>query len=155
MIARQPVGTDKAATHAAMARIAGAVAEELSVPVSLLDGYLQALVAVSDSGRRLTRRELEICGRHGQQAAGLGVPLPALVDAYLTATWQAWDELPAARAAGSLGGLRSVTRAVLRAADDAAAALADGYDHARRITIATRRGWGGSSSTTCSTAAAT
>jgi sugar diacid utilization regulator len=57
------------------------------------------------------------------------------VDTYLTATWQAWEELPAARAAGSLGRLRLVTRAVLRAADDAAAALAEGYDHARRITI--------------------
>jgi hypothetical protein len=136
MITRQPAsGAGDAAADAAMARIAAAVAEELSVPISLLDGYLDALMAVGGSGRRLTRGELEVCGRHGQEAAGLGVPLPALVDAYLTATWQAWDELPAARAASSLGRLRLVTRAVLRAADDAAAALADGYDRARRITI--------------------
>jgi diguanylate cyclase with GGDEF domain/PucR-like helix-turn-helix protein len=140
----QPAGgADDAATDASMARIAAAVTAELSVPVSLLDGYLQALVAVSGSGRRLTAGELEVCGQHGQEAVRLGVPLPVLVDTYLTVTWQAWDELPAARAAGDLKRLRLVTRAVLRAADDAAAALADGYDRARQITIrreeATRR----------------
>lgn len=136
MSTRQPAnGAGEAAADGAMARIAVGVAEELSVPVSLLDGYLGALVAVSGSGRRLTRDELEVFGRHGEEAVALGVPLPVLVDTYLTATWQAWEELPAARATGSLGGLRLVTRAVLRAADDAAAALADGYDHARRITI--------------------
>jgi DNA-binding PucR family transcriptional regulator len=57
------------------------------------------------------------------------------VDAYLTVTWQAWDQLPAARAAGTASAVRSVARAVLRAADDAAAALADGYERARRITV--------------------
>jgi hypothetical protein len=113
----QPAGgADDAATDASMARIAAAVTAELSVPVSLLDGYLQALVAVSGSGRRLTAGELEVCGQHGQEAVRLGVPLPVLVDTYLTVTWQAWDELPAARAAGDLKRLRLVTRAVLRAA---------------------------------------
>jgi GGDEF-like domain/PucR C-terminal helix-turn-helix domain len=118
-----------------MARIAAGVAEEVSVPVSLLGGYLQALLAVAETGRRLTRVELDACCQHGEEAAGLGVPLPAVVDAYLTATWQAWERLPAARAAGSVGALRSVALAVLRAADDAAAALAVGYERARRVTI--------------------
>jgi DNA-binding PucR family transcriptional regulator len=120
---------------AAMARIAADFAEAESVPVSLLGDYLQVLVAVAETGRRLTRGELEACCQHGEEAAGLGVPLRAVVDAYLTVTWQAWDQLPAARAAGTASAVRSVARAVLRAADDAAAALADGYERARRITV--------------------
>jgi hypothetical protein len=132
---KRPSGDTGDAVPAALARIASDFAEAESVPVSLLDDYLQALMAVAETGRRLTRKELEACCHHGEEAAGLGVPLRAVVDAYLTVTWQAWDQLPAARAAGSVGVLRSVARAVLRAADDAAAALADGYERARRITI--------------------
>jgi hypothetical protein len=120
---------------AAMARVAAGVAEQVSVPASLLDGYLPTLVAVAGTGRRLTRQELDACHQHGEEAAGLGVPLRAVVDAYLTATWQAWEQLPTARAAGSVGAVRSVALAVLRAADDAAAALADGYERAQRVSI--------------------
>ena len=136
MTARRPPGrAGEAVTASSMARIATDVAQAESVPVSLFGGYLEALVAVAETGRRLTRRELDASCHHGEEAAGLGVPLRAVVDAYLTATWQAWDQLPAARAAGSVGVLQSVTRAVLRAADDAAAALADGYERGQRITI--------------------
>jgi hypothetical protein len=118
-----------------MERVAAAVARTEGVPAGLLGDYLRILVAVAETGRRLTHRELEACYRQGERAAALGTPLRAVVDAYLTATWKAWDELPAARTASGLGALRSVTRAVLRAADDAAAALADGYESAQRITI--------------------
>ena len=136
MTARRPSGrADNALTASAMARVASDVAQAESVPVSLLGGYLEALVAVAETGRRLTRPELDACCQHGEEAAGLGVPLRAVVDAYLTATWQAWDQLPAAQTAGSFGVLQSATRAVLRAADDAAAALADGYERGQRITI--------------------
>ncbi len=119
----------------AIARIGAAVAEAGSIPASLLGDYLPALVAVADTGRRLTRGELDACRERGVEAATLGVPLRVVVDAYLTATWQVWDQLPAARAAGRVGVLRSVALAVLRAADDAVAALADGYDSARQLTI--------------------
>lgn len=136
MTARRPSGrADNALTASAIARVASDVAQAESVPVSLLDGYLEALVAVVETGRRLTRPELDACCQHGEEAAGLGVPLRAVVDAYLTATWQAWDQLPAAQTAGSVGVLQSATRAVLRAADDAAAALADGYERGQRSTI--------------------
>jgi hypothetical protein len=123
------------AVPAALARIAADVAEAESVPVSLLGDYLQVLVAVAKTGRRLTRDELEACCQHGAEAAGLGVPLRAVVDAYLTVTWQTWDKLPAASTAGSASAVHSVARAVLRAAGDAAAALADGYERAQRITV--------------------
>jgi hypothetical protein len=58
-----------------MARIAAEFAEAESVPVSLFGDYLQVLMAVAETGRRLTRGELEACCQQGEEAAGLGVPL--------------------------------------------------------------------------------
>jgi sugar diacid utilization regulator len=74
------------------------------------------------------------------EAATAGVPLPALVDAYLTATWRAWDQLPAVREASDLVVVRSVARTVLRVADDAVAALADGYQQGQRDLIRQEEG---------------
>jgi sugar diacid utilization regulator len=118
-----------------LSRIAADFAEAESLPASLFGDFMQVLMEVAKTGRRLTRDELEACCRHGEEAVELGVPLRAVVDAYLTVTWQAWDKLPAARTAGSPSSVRSVARAVMRAADDAAAALADGYERAQRITV--------------------
>lgn len=123
-----------------MAEIAADVAEEAAVPVALLGGYLRALAAVSGTGRRLARRELDACRDRGMEAANAGVRLPALIDAYLTATWRAWDQLPAARSASDVTVLRSVARTVLRAADDAVAALADGYQQGQRDLIRQEEG---------------
>jgi hypothetical protein len=64
-----------------MARIADAVAEAEGVPTSLLGDYLRILVAVAETGRRLTRRELNGCYERGEQAAAQGTPLRAVVDA--------------------------------------------------------------------------
>jgi hypothetical protein len=120
--------------------LADEVAEAASVPRELLRTYLRSLAAVTSSGRRLTRGELEACWRRGAQAATEGVALRSLVDAHLTATWRAWDELPAARSAADLTVLRSVARAVLRAADGAVAAVADGYEHGQRAVIRQEEG---------------
>jgi hypothetical protein len=120
--------------------LAAEVAAAASVPVELLRTYLRSLEAVTESGRRLTRRELGACWRRGVQAGTEGVALRSLVDAHLTATWRAWDELPAARSASSLTVLRSVARAVLRAADEAVAAVADGYEHGQRAVIRQEEG---------------
>lgn len=119
----------------AAARIAAAASEEVAVPVTLLGNYLWALAAVAETGRRLTRSELGACRQRGVEAATGGVSLRALVDLHLTATWRAWEELPAAQTAARLSVLRAVARSVLRAADDAVAALADGYEHAQRLAI--------------------
>jgi hypothetical protein len=124
----------------AMAEVAATVAEQAGVPVALLGGYLRALAAVAGTGRRLARRELDSCRDRGMEAANAGVGLPALVDAYLTATWRAWDQLPAVRAASDVTVLRSVGRTVLRAADDAVAALADGYQQGQRDLIRQEEG---------------
>jgi hypothetical protein len=133
------MGGGQSQASAAMARIAADVAEETAVPVALLGGYLRALVAVAGTGRRLARRELDACRDRGMEAATTGVPLPSLVDAYLTATWRAWDQLPAAQAYEAIV-LRSVARTVLRAVDDAVAALADGYQQGQRDVIRQEEG---------------
>ena len=117
------------------ARIAAAASKEVTVPVTLLGNYLWTLAAVAETGRRLTRSELDACRQRGVDAATGGVGLRALVDLHLTATWRAWEELPAAQTATRLSVLRAVARSVLRAADDAVAALADGYEHAQRLAI--------------------
>ncbi|MCZ2807188.1 helix-turn-helix domain-containing protein [Modestobacter sp. VKM Ac-2983] len=116
----------------ALARIARAAAGEHGAPVGLLDGYLPAVLAVARTGRRLSAAEEDSCCRLGGEGARAGVPLPALVDLYMTASRRLWPELPAL-----LGQVRSrpvrptelvgIGEAVWRAADTALAALASGY----------------------------
>jgi GGDEF-like domain/PucR C-terminal helix-turn-helix domain len=124
----QPAGPDLAAIASAASREAG------GVPVGLLGDYLLAAVEAAASGRRLTATELAGYGRSGEQAALSGVALRGLVDLYLSATWRLWRELPAGT---SLAAVRAAGLAVLRAADDAVAAAAEGFERAR-LTVARR-----------------
>jgi len=124
----QPAGPDLAAIASAASREAG------GVPVGLLGDYLLAAVEAAASGRRLTAAELAGYGRSGEQAALSGVALRGLVDLYLSATWRLWRELPAGT---SLAAVRAAGLAVLRAADDAVAAAAEGFESAR-LTVARR-----------------
>jgi hypothetical protein len=133
------MGGEQSQPSAAMAQVAADVSEETAVPMALLGGYLRALVAVAGTSRRLARRELDACHDRGIEAATAGVPLPGLVDAYLTATWRAWDQLPAAQTS-EVTVLRSVARTVLRAVDDAVAALAGGYQQGQRDVIRQEEG---------------
>lgn len=99
-----------------------------------LAGYIDMLVAVSATGRRLARDELVTRQVLGAAAAEQNVPLRALIDLYLTATWLTWRELPAVRgASGDM--VCTIAESVLRAADDATAALAEGYDGALRVVM--------------------
>jgi sugar diacid utilization regulator len=121
-------GPDLAAIASAASREAG------GVPVGLLGDYLPAVLEAAASGRRLTTAELAGYGRSGEQAALSGVALRGLVDLYLSATWRLWRELPAG---ASPAAARAAGLAVLRAADDAVAATAEGFEHAR-LTVARR-----------------
>jgi len=67
----------------------------------------------------------------GAAAAEQNVPLRTLVDLYLSANWLTWRELPTVATAGGET-VRAVTESILRAADDAVVALAEGYDGAQR-----------------------
>jgi hypothetical protein len=71
----------------------------------------------------------------GARAAEQGVPLRTLVDLYLSANWLAWRDLPAVIAAGGKEQISTVAQAILRAADDAVVALAEGYDEAQRLML--------------------
>jgi len=98
------------------------------VPAGLLGGYLPAVLGAASSGRRLAAAELAEYARSGERAAESGVALRGLVDLYLSATWRLWRELPGDT--GSPAALRAAGLAVLRAADDAVAAAAGGFERA-------------------------
>ena len=111
---------DLAAITQAASREAG------GVPAGLLGGYLPAVLDAASSGRRLSAAELAEYARSGERAAEGGVALRGLVDLYLSATWRLWRELPGGT--GSPAALRAAGLAVLRAADDAVAAAAGGFE---------------------------
>jgi sugar diacid utilization regulator len=121
-------GPDLAAIAAAASREAG------GVPVGLLGDYLPAAAEAAAGGRRLTAAELSGYGRSGEQAALSGVALRGLVDLFLSATWRLWREFPAGT---SPIAVRAAGLAVLRAADDAVAAAAEGFERAL-LTVARR-----------------
>src|SRR6266516_6270716 len=124
----RPPGPDLAAIAGAASREAG------GVPVGLLGDYLPAAAEAAAGGRRLTAAELKGYGRSGEQAALSGVALRGLVDLFLSATWRLWRELPVGT---SLAAARAAGLAVLRAADDAVAAAAEGFERAL-LTVARR-----------------
>jgi PucR C-terminal helix-turn-helix domain/GGDEF-like domain len=124
----QPAGPDLAAIANAASRETG------GVPVGLLGDYLPAVAEAAASGRRLTAAELAGYGRSGEQAALSGVALRGLVDLFLSATWRLWRELSTGT---SLPTVRAAGLAVLRAADDAVAAAAEGFERAH-LTVARR-----------------
>jgi hypothetical protein len=121
-------GPDLGAIAAAASREAG------GVPVGLLADYLPAAAEAAAGGRRLTAAELSGYGRSGEQAALSGVALRGLVDLFLSATWRLWRELPAGT---SPTAVRAAGLALLRAADDAVAAAAEGFERAL-LTVARR-----------------
>ena len=104
------------------------------MPVGLLGGYLPAAAEAAAGGRRLTAAELAGYASSGEQAALSGVALRGLVDLFLSATWRLWRELPAG---ASVSSARAAGLAVLRAADDAVAAAAEGFERAH-LTMARR-----------------
>ncbi|TDD35269.1 PucR family transcriptional regulator [Actinomadura sp. KC06] len=128
MAEHEPVELDAAAIAARAARDAGA---ESAV---FLDGYIEMLVAVSATGRRLTGEELGTRRVLGAAAAEQNCSLRALVDLYLSANWLTWRELPSAAGADE-GAVRAVAESVMRAADDAIVALAEGYEEAQRLVV--------------------
>jgi hypothetical protein len=76
------------------ARIADRATESGAQTPDFLVGYIEMLVAVSKTGRRLGHDELDTRRVLGAAAAEQNVTLRALIDLYLGATWLTWRELP-------------------------------------------------------------
>jgi sugar diacid utilization regulator len=115
---------------------ADAAADAGGVDVELLGDFLESVAGAVEAGRRISRGQVQRCRVRGQQAARDGVPLPTVLDLYLSAAWRLWRNLPTVQnAAADPGAVVTAGEVVLRAADDAAAALAEGYQQARRGAI--------------------
>ncbi|MEO9323065.1 helix-turn-helix domain-containing protein [Nocardioides sp. C4-1] len=114
---------------------AGAAQDAGGVAPELLGDFLAIAVDAVASGRRLRRAELRACERHGASAALAGVPLRALLDLYLSACWRLWEELDlvpdSAVHSADPARVRAAGLSMLRAGDDAVAALAEGFQLAR------------------------
>ncbi|HZD01466.1 MAG TPA: helix-turn-helix domain-containing protein [Actinomycetes bacterium] len=114
---------------------AAETAQDMGLDAALLGEYPATLMAVAGTGRRLTQAELDACRARSVEAAERGVSLRSLIRLYLTVTWRLWSQLPAVHAADRPAVLRQVAEAVLRAADDATASIAAGYEGAQRMAI--------------------
>jgi sugar diacid utilization regulator len=115
---------------------ADAGADAGGVDPELLGDFLASLAGAVAAGRRLPRAQVQRCRSRGQQAARAGVALPAMLDLYLSAAWRLWRELPGMHTArADADAVITAGEVVLRAVDDAVAALADGYQLALRGVI--------------------
>ncbi|MEU8104864.1 helix-turn-helix domain-containing protein [Nonomuraea muscovyensis] len=129
-IAEQDIGElDIAGVAARAGADAGGVRAEW-VPA-----YLALLVEVSLTGRGPDAAALARVRASGEAAARDGLPLRAVIDVHLSATWLAWPDLPGIARARQVSQLRSVGQAVFKAADRSALALVEGYETAQRLVI--------------------
>src|SRR5512147_1036511 len=103
-----------------------AVVADVGADAAVLDlgAWLDALGRAASGGERLTRAGVQRLAAAGARAASEGLALPLVVDAWLTSGWVLWRSL--AREEPAAGHAR-LAGALLRALDDGAKALADGY----------------------------
>ncbi|MEU0299898.1 helix-turn-helix domain-containing protein [Streptomyces sp. NPDC006175] len=97
---------------------------EPEIPERFLEGYARILAEVADTGRRLTRDELETRRALGREAAEAGHQLRALVRRHLSETRAAWPLAP-----------QGAVDAVLAAVEQTVDAFAEGFERAQRITV--------------------
>lgn len=101
---------------------------EPEISEALLGDYARILGEVADTGRRLTREELETRRSLGRQAAEAGHQLRALVTLHLSVTRTDWPRI-------ALAGADTVTDSVLAAVEQAVDAFAEGFERAQRLTV--------------------
>lgn len=121
------VPLDDAVLHAVIA----AAEQESGAPRDLLGTYVATAASCAARTLRLSGPDLDECRRLGEVAAERGVELRSVLDLYLSATWQLSEQLALVLPAGP----GSWATALMRAADDAAAALGAGYERAQRRAI--------------------
>jgi sugar diacid utilization regulator len=115
---------------------AGGASDAGGVPVDLLGDFLPVLAAAVVAGHPISRRQLRVYPALGDRAARQGVALRALLDLYLSAAWRLWRHLPAVIGAEQdPSGVVVAGEVMLHAVDDVVAALAEGYQVARRALV--------------------
>jgi sugar diacid utilization regulator len=113
--------------------VAAAGAEDAGgLPVELQGGFLPMVSRAVVAGRPLTSRQLQECRTLGDDAARRGVALRALLDLYSSSAWRLWRHLPVVMSPQEdADALVTAGEVMLRAVDDAIAALAEGYQLAQ------------------------
>jgi sugar diacid utilization regulator len=134
--AARPAGTDPVPVDVLM-RVAAAGAKDAGgLPVELLGGFLPMVSRAVVDRRPLTSRQLTSCRELGGQAAQQGIALRALLDLYSSSAWRLWRHLPVVdRADVDPEALVTAGEVMLRAVDDAIAALAEGYQLAQHAVV--------------------
>jgi len=94
------------------------------------------LAAIGTGSVRVGEADLVRLRAEGAAAAREGQPLAAPIDAYLSTAWVAWDHALTGVGDQAPDVLGALGAALLRAGDDIAAALADGYTLAERALAA-------------------
>lgn len=124
---------DNAVPDDVFASVARAGADDAGgLPVELLGDFLPMVSRAVEARRPLTSRQLESCRERGDVAARRGIALRALLDLYSSSAWRLWRHLPAVEQAHTEpDALVTAGEVMLRAVDDAIAALAEGYQLAR------------------------
>ncbi len=118
---------------------ADAARDSGGVPVELLGDFLSALVAAVVAGAPIPPARLRPYRTLGDHAARQGVALRALLDLYLSAAWRLWRHLPPViDAARRPDRVVLAGEVMLHATDDVVAALAEGYQLARRSLVRTQ-----------------
>jgi len=107
-------------------------AEPVGPTVRLLLDMVTGGLGLGEADRLRLRQE-------GAAAARLGQPLAASMDAYLSTAWVTWDHALGLSPSLEVSAMRDLGAALLRAGDDIAAALSDGYTTAERA-LATTEG---------------
>ncbi|MFT7646256.1 MAG: hypothetical protein ACI8Y4_000990 [Candidatus Poriferisodalaceae bacterium] len=115
--------------------VASAAAHDSGIEPGPLHDHLVQVINVARTRSRLSVADLAACQRHGASAARDGVALAVLLDLYLSASWRMWAEIESRAETSTATAVAVVAAAVLRAADDAAAALAEGYEREQRQTV--------------------
>lgn len=116
-----------------LAAVAAAGAHDAGgLPVELLGDFLVVVSRAVHARRPLTSRQLEACRSFGDEGARRGVALRALIDLYSSSAWRLWRRLPAVQhGTDDPESVVTAGEVMLRAVDDAIAALAEGYQLAQ------------------------
>ena len=118
-----------------IARVVIKASRDAGVEPALLGDYLESALAAVARGRRLGKADLDSCRQMGETAALAGIAMSALLDLYLSATWRLWEDIATRAGSATAPVVATVAGGLFRAADDAAEALAEGYETAQRQTV--------------------